>query len=134
MSGLEILGFTAGVIQIADTGAKLSVKLFTFSQSVKNAPKNINTISQEVAVASTVLHRLELELKKDEQCKLSSKETISTMQALVAGCNAIFRNLDEVVGGRISDKKGFNYRIGGFEVTAEVHVHGVADCLSTDQT
>jgi hypothetical protein len=37
MSGIEILSVAASVIQIAELGGKLSVKLFAFSRKIKNA-------------------------------------------------------------------------------------------------
>jgi hypothetical protein len=45
MSGLEILGIAASVLQIAEMGGRLSVKLFTFSRKIKNADKNIDSNS-----------------------------------------------------------------------------------------
>ena len=44
MSGIEILGIATSVINGADLGGKLSVKLFIFARKTKNADKSVNSI------------------------------------------------------------------------------------------
>jgi hypothetical protein len=58
MSGLEILGIAASVLQIAELGGRLSVKLFTFGRKIKNADKHIDGISQDIAATGAVLQQL----------------------------------------------------------------------------
>ncbi len=99
MSGLEILGLAASVIQIADLGAKLSVKLFTFSRKVKNADKSIDSISQDIAATGAVLTQLGHELNKAENLKLSSPAAITTTRSLVDSCNKLFTELNEAIDG-----------------------------------
>ena len=70
MSGVEILGIAAGVVQIAELGGKLSVKLFTFTRKIKNADRNIDSVSQDIAATGAVLQQLGNELKKDERLRL----------------------------------------------------------------
>jgi hypothetical protein len=54
MFGIDILGIAASVIQIADLGGKLSVKLFTFSRKIKNAHKSIDSISQDISATGAI--------------------------------------------------------------------------------
>lgn len=97
MSGIEILGIAAAVLQIADLGGKLSVKLFTFSRKIKNADKTINSISQDIAATGAVLQQLASVLKKDEKMRLCSDQAIETAKGLVADCKKIFSELDEAL-------------------------------------
>ncbi|KAJ9613523.1 hypothetical protein H2200_003465 [Cladophialophora chaetospira] len=99
MSGLEILGLAASVIQIADLGAKLSVKLFTFSRKVKNADKSIDSISQDIAATGAVLAQLGAELNKEENVRLRSPAAITTTKSLVESCEKLFGELNEAIDG-----------------------------------
>lgn len=73
MSGIEILGVAASVLQIADLGGKLSVRLFTFSRKIKNAYKSIDTVSRDIAATGAVLQQLGSELQKDK-CRTAPAE------------------------------------------------------------
>ncbi|KAK5049823.1 hypothetical protein LTR84_003941 [Exophiala bonariae] len=97
MSGIEILGIAAAVLQIADLGGKLSVKLFTFSRKIKSADKSIKSVSQDIAATGAVLQQLASVLKKDEKLRLCSDQAIETAKGLVADCKAIFSELDEAL-------------------------------------
>jgi hypothetical protein len=99
MSGLEILGIAASVIQIAELGGKLSVKLFTFTRKIKNADKSIDSISQDIAATGAVLQQLGNELKKDEKLRLCSPEAIATAKSLMDECHKIFKDLNDAVDG-----------------------------------
>ena len=58
MTGVEVVGLVASVVQIAQLGVRLSVKLYGFSHKVKHANKSIETISQEIALTGNVLQLL----------------------------------------------------------------------------
>ncbi|KAK6366967.1 hypothetical protein LTS17_010518 [Exophiala oligosperma] len=102
MSGIEILGVAASVIQIADLGARLSVKLFTFSRKIKSADKSIDSISQEIAATGAVLKQLGNELSKDENVELCSKEALATTKGLVDRCMDVFNDLNSSLDGHFS--------------------------------
>jgi hypothetical protein len=102
MSGIEILGIATSVLQIADLGGKLSVKLFVFSRKIKNADKSIDSISQDIAATGAVLQQLGNELTKDEYLRLCSDEAVSTTRDLVNDCNKIFLELDDALDGGLS--------------------------------
>lgn len=97
MSGLEILGIAASVVQIADLGARLSVQLIGFSRKVKEANKSIEAISQEIAVTGAVLQELGAELKKDDNKSGCSRRALQTAQELVSACKDIFKEIDEII-------------------------------------
>lgn len=103
MSGLEALGIVASVLQIADVGARLSVKLYTFSHKVKSADTNVQNISSDVAVTCTVLRELGETLKKDEEAKLSNHNAIATAERVIGECRKIFSDLEVALDGSQCD-------------------------------
>lgn len=105
MSGVEILGIAAGVLQIAELGGRLSVKLYTFGRKIKNADKNIDSLSQEIAATGAVLQQLGNTLEKDDQRKLCSDEALTTARNLVADCQKVFSELEDSLDGRSSSSK-----------------------------
>lgn len=78
MSGLEALGVAASIIQVADLGTKLSVKLFSFYRQVKNADESIQLLSNEIALVSAIFRELGDNLKEEESSKLYSEEALRT--------------------------------------------------------
>jgi len=101
MSGLEVLGIVASVIQIADVGARLSVKLLAFNHKIKNADANIKNISHNIAIIYNVLRELDTNLKKDEQNKLYNKNTIKTAENVIKECIKIFKDFNGALDGKI---------------------------------
>jgi hypothetical protein len=106
MFGLEIIGIAASIVQIAELGAKLSVKLFTVSRTIKGAQRSIQGISEEIAVTSTVLRQLGTELEKDVQGDLYSTEAITTTKGIMAGCQDIFKQLNRAISTDGQDAPG----------------------------
>ncbi len=103
MSGIEIIGLVASVVQIADLGAQLSVKLFVFSRKIKSADKSIQTVSQDIAATGAVLQQLSNELSKDKSAEIVTKEALKTTQDLIASCQNVFTDIDAALDGRISN-------------------------------
>lgn len=113
MSGAEILGVAASVLQIADLAARLSVNLFTFTCKVKNADKSIKSISQDIAGTGAVLQLLGHELKKDESLRLCSSQATSQARTLVDDCYKIFKEIDDTIEGKCKGGgAGFKIIIG----------------------
>jgi hypothetical protein len=105
MSGLEIVGIAASVLQLADLGGRLSVKLFTFSRKIKNADKSIASISAEIAQTGSILQHLGNELQKDDQLKVCSAEAVATAKLLVTDCYKIFDDLNESLDAKAPKNK-----------------------------
>ncbi|KIW99218.1 uncharacterized protein Z519_00881 [Cladophialophora bantiana CBS 173.52] len=105
MSGLEIVGLAASVIQIAELGGKLSVRLFTFSRKIKNAHQSIDSISQDIAATGAVLAQLGNELRKEDNLRLRSPAALATTENLVESCNKLFTELNEAIDGGESGHK-----------------------------
>ena len=99
MSGIEILGIAASVIQIADAGARLSSKLFVFTRKVKNADQSISNISGEIAATGAALRQLGEALEDDKFASLRSKQSIDTTNQIVADCWKVFNDINDTIGG-----------------------------------
>lgn len=97
MSGIEIIGLAASVIQIAEVGGKLSVKLFTFTRKVKTANKSIDALSQDIAATGAVLKQLGETLSKDASLKVCSQEAVNTAKTLVEDTKKVFTGLEKVI-------------------------------------
>jgi hypothetical protein len=105
MSGLEIVGIAASVLQLADLGGRLSVKLFTFSRKIKHADKNIASMSAEIAQTGSILQHLGSELQKDDQLQVCSVEAVATAKGLVTDCYKIFDDLNESLDAKTPKNK-----------------------------
>ncbi|TVY43307.1 hypothetical protein LCER1_G008650, partial [Lachnellula cervina] len=87
------IGIVASVVQLADFGFKLSVKLFTFSKAVASADTSIQEISNDVSLTSTVLKELCQILQADESHVVSENALEATRQT-VKECMSIFEQFD----------------------------------------
>ena len=105
MSGLEIVAIAASILQLADLGGRLSVKLFTFSRKIKNADKSIASISAEIAQTGSILQHLGNELQKGDQLKVCSAEAVATAKVLVTDCYKIFDDLNESLDAKTPKNK-----------------------------
>ena len=99
MSGIEILGIAASVIQIADAGARLSSKLFVFTRKIKDADRSIQDISQEIAATGAALRELGEALEQDKYASLGSRHSIDQTSQIVADCWKVFTDINETIGG-----------------------------------
>ena len=99
----EVLGIVSGVVQIADLGARLSVKLYTFSRKAKNANVAVQTISNDVSLTCNVLRELGKTLEQDKNSKLYNDNAVTTAETVVAECKRVFSELDQTLDGRLGN-------------------------------
>ncbi|GFG25084.1 polyamine oxidase [Aspergillus udagawae] len=97
MSGLEILGIAASILQVADLGATVSVKLCTFYRQLKSADQSAQSLSSEVALTCSILRQLGENLKQDEQTRLYSAQAFETAQEVLRECEKVFRRISAAV-------------------------------------
>lgn len=97
MSGLEVLGVAASIIQIADLGARVSIKLSTFYHKVKQANENIRNLSTDVALTCTVLKQLGDNLQQDENVQLYSPDAFSVAKNIMGECDKVFRQIESAM-------------------------------------
>ncbi|KAJ6184127.1 hypothetical protein N7519_005428 [Penicillium mononematosum] len=105
MSGLEVVGVVASIIQIADLGAKLSVKLCTFYKTVKVANKSMQELSSDVSLTCSILNELGKTLEQDDQTRLCSKQAFSTAQEVLQECKSVFEEIDSAIEKHTQDNE-----------------------------
>lgn len=99
---IAALGVIASVAQLADYGFKLSVKLYSFSETVYSADKSIKSISNDVSLTSTVLKELCQVIKLDDGHVVSENAILATKQT-VEECLKIFSDLDDALTKSLSN-------------------------------
>ena len=90
------IGVIASVIQIADIGLKLSVKLYNFTSTVTSADKAIASISRDVKLTSTVLKELGDTSTKDKESHIFNKNAVQTVSDIVQECLQVFQEMDSM--------------------------------------
>ncbi|CAG8938267.1 unnamed protein product [Penicillium salamii] len=96
MSGLEAIGIAASLIQVAELGTKLSVKLFSFYRELKGDNESIQDLSNDVAITSAILYELGESLKEDEQAKLYSKKAFGFLQDVLNQCEEVIQQIRDL--------------------------------------
>lgn len=97
MSGVEILGVVASIVQIAELGGRLSVKLCTFCHKFKNANKALRHLSKDVALTCNVLRQLGESLGQDDLACLYSPDAFETAQDVLRECEEVFQDLESAI-------------------------------------
>ncbi|KAJ5713812.1 uncharacterized protein N7483_010993 [Penicillium malachiteum] len=93
MSGLDIAGIAANIIQIADLGTKLSVKLFTFYRQIQSVNQSVQSLASDVALTSAILHELGMSLDQDGASKLCSEQAHGRMQIVMKECADVLHQI-----------------------------------------
>lgn len=99
----EAFGIAASIVQIADLGARLSLKLFTFGRQIKGAEQNLESAAKDVGFTCSVLKQLSESLNKEEQAQLYNSEALITARDVAKECEKVFGDLEVVL-----DDKGLS--------------------------
>ena len=99
------VGLIASALQIADIGLRLSLRLYTFGETVAGADRSIITISKDVSLTSTVLKELGQTLDKDQTFRICSPNAVQTADSIVTECQRIFEEMDQVLVKKVSNIK-----------------------------
>jgi hypothetical protein len=97
MSGVDIVGVVASIVQIAELGRCLSVKLCTFCHKFKIADKALRYLSKDVALTCNVLRQLGDSWGQDELASLYSPDAFETAQVVLRECEQVFRDLEAAI-------------------------------------
>ncbi|EYE96774.1 uncharacterized protein EURHEDRAFT_384996 [Aspergillus ruber CBS 135680] len=97
MSGLEAIGIAASIIQVAELGTKLAVKLCTFYRQVKESNESIQNLSSDVSLTCSILHQLGDSLNEDAETRLYSAQAFLTAQEVLEECRRVFDKIDHAV-------------------------------------
>ena len=99
------LGIAASVLQIADIGLRLSLRLYTFGETVASADKSIISISKDVSLTSNVLKELGQTLDRDQSSRICSPHGVSMADSIVKECMEIFQEMDQVLVKKFANTK-----------------------------
>lgn len=99
------LGIVASALQIADLGIRLSLRLYTFGETVAGADKSIISVSKEVSLTSTVLKELGQTLEKDQTARICSPNAVQTAESIAKECRGIFQDMDQVLVKKFANTK-----------------------------
>lgn len=118
MSGLEVVGIVASIVQLADIGAKLSVKLCTFYRTVKVANQSLQGLSSDVSLTCSILSELGKTLEQDDQARLCSEQAFCTAQDVLQECRAVFQQIENAIENYHQDDETNRLRRGARKITA----------------
>ncbi|KAJ9402585.1 hypothetical protein DTO282F9_781 [Paecilomyces variotii] len=105
MSGLEAIGVAASIIQVADLGTKLSVRLFSLYRRFKDADQALRDLSSDVALTCAILRELGESIEKDEKSKLCSEEAFCTLKSILGQCREVLEQIQNMIDYRNSARK-----------------------------
>ncbi|KEF56457.1 uncharacterized protein A1O9_08038 [Exophiala aquamarina CBS 119918] len=89
--------FISTIAGIASAGTKLSVTLYTFSETISTDHRYIKSIAQDVSLASSLLSQLDEDLKADDQPSLYSTAALETAKEAVKECEDVFNEIRAVL-------------------------------------
>ncbi|KAL8768482.1 MAG: hypothetical protein Q9209_005273 [Squamulea sp. 1 TL-2023] len=91
------VGIISLIVQIADVGLRLSLRLYTFGETIASADGTISSISKDVSLTSTVLKELGCNLEKDKEAQICSETAIKTAEDVVQECLKVFQEIDAML-------------------------------------
>ncbi|KAK0510874.1 hypothetical protein JMJ35_006426 [Cladonia borealis] len=91
------IGLIASVLQVADIGARLSVKIYNLCRTAVNADDSITFISKDISHTSAILIEVGRCLEKDHEAQLCSENAFRTTSAIVDECRTVFEDLDQAL-------------------------------------
>ena len=94
---MEAIGAIASVLQLAQTGAKLSISLYTLADAIGSANKDVQHVAKDIALFSSVLKDLGNTLNRGRQSKLYREGSYDTSQVIVKECQTVFAEIEDVV-------------------------------------
>ena len=88
------VGIAASIIQIADLGLRLSLKIYTFGEIVATADKFIISIAKDVSLTSMVLKELVSLLDQEKHGNICSQNAVQTADDIVKECLDVFEEME----------------------------------------
>lgn len=102
----EAFAIAASIIQVADLGARLSLKLFTFGRQIKGSEQNLEFAAKDVGFTCSVLKQLSESLNKREKLQLYSSEALVTARDVTKECEKVFGDLEEILDDKGTTLQG----------------------------
>lgn len=98
------LALLASIVQVADVGLRLSLRLYTFGETVASADRSILSISKDVSFTSSVLKELG-RVFEDDRAHIHSDNATKTAEAVVRECSDVFQEMDGLLLKKVPDLK-----------------------------
>lgn len=112
MSGLEVIGAAASIIQIADAG----LKLYNYIDSVASANKRLARVNKNLETTCNVVKEIGEVFQRKETASLISKRAVKTAHDAAEECQVVFGELRDAVEKSKKNKFVFPLREGKLEV------------------
>lgn len=93
MSGLEVIGAAASIIQIADAG----LKLYSYIDSVAPAKKRLALVNKNLETTCNVIKEIGEVFQQKKTAKLVGKRAVKTAHDAAEECHLVFRELRDAV-------------------------------------
>ena len=98
------LALLASIVQVADVGLRLSLRLYTFGETVASADRSILAISKDVSFTSSVLKELGRVFEDDKE-RIHSDNATKTAEAVVQECSNVFQEMENLLLKRVPHLK-----------------------------
>jgi hypothetical protein len=93
MSGLEVIGAAASIIQIADAG----LKLYSYIESAASANKRLKRVSKNLETTCNVVKEIGEVFQQKDTAKLVSKLAVKTARDAAEECQEVFVELQTAI-------------------------------------
>lgn len=90
------IALLASILQIADIGIRLSIRLYTFGETVANANRNVLSLSKDLSLTSSVLKELGHAFEGDRD-RIHSQNAVRTAQEVAQECSSVFAEVDDLL-------------------------------------
>ena len=90
------IALAASILQVADIGVRLGLRLSTFGEAVAKADRSILAISKDITLTSSVLQALSKVFQKDKQ-HIRSNNAVQTAETVVNECYAVFKEMEDML-------------------------------------
>jgi hypothetical protein len=94
---ITAIGLVASVIQVAETGLKLSKHIYAYVQSVKDANRHLRDIARHVEFTSSIIRELGAVFERQETAELISESAVRAADGTVRECEAVFKEIAALV-------------------------------------
>lgn len=101
-SNMAELGLIASVVQSADLDVRLSLRLYTFGETVASADKSIISMSKDVSLTYSVLKELGKSLEREQELRICSETAFQAADGIVKECLEVLDSMDKALTKSIS--------------------------------
>ena len=93
MSGLEVLGVAASILQVADIGLRLSKRIYDYADSVASADGRLTRIGKHVDLTSEVVKQVADVFSSGVSEQIVSQKALKLGQDAAEECEEVFGEL-----------------------------------------